>query len=98
MSKATAVPILGDEVKCQKLSHECRGVFICSLSEPDLWNGYKRYDCSVETSLLSPSPPLDLNEQERNARVEQTVACVTRVSGSCSLADCPPALDFTTVL
>ncbi|KAF8521562.1 hypothetical protein BU17DRAFT_87753 [Hysterangium stoloniferum] len=55
LAKATTVPLLGEGIKCQKMSHECRGVFLCSRADPNLWQDYNREDREVNSKypLLS---------------------------------------------
>ncbi|KAF8590088.1 hypothetical protein K439DRAFT_245489 [Ramaria rubella] len=65
LSKATTVTLLGEGVKCQKMSHDCRGVFLCSRAAVDLWKDYKRdSDESDETEFSLQSERNHLVEQE----------------------------------
>lgn len=44
--------LLGEGVKCQKMTHECRGAFLCARGPLDLWTDYKRDDSDPEAANL----------------------------------------------
>ncbi|KAF8508389.1 hypothetical protein JB92DRAFT_636867 [Gautieria morchelliformis] len=81
VTKATTVTLLGEGVKCQKMSHECRGAFICGRAPADLWKNYKRTDSDLDAMYLLRNgigePP---EEASNTGHFERSVECVCMIA------------------